>query len=533
MANACAESDDVNPKVIRPSATRDFLHGQASSGIVLMAAAVIALIIANSPMGPQYDELLHAYVGPLSVGHWINDGLMTVFFLLVGLEIKREILDGQLSTWPRRVLPGIAAAGGMLAPALIYLAVNRGPTASGWAIPAATDIAFALGVIALLGKRVPASLRVFLAALAIIDDLGAVAIIAVFYTTGLSLLDLGGAAVACGALVLLNRAGVRQLSPYLIVGLVLWAFVLRSGVHATLAGVMLALAIPMERTPGRPDADCRSPLHRLEHALHLPVGFFILPIFGLANAAVPILGLPAEAFFSPVTLGVAFGLLVGKVVGVFGCTALAVRLGLADMPAQASVLQLLGVALLCGIGFTMSIFITLLAFPNSLLFQSEAKLGVLAGSLMAGLPQNSRRLRYLIGRVPLRDWPKFVNRRDHRSLCKGLGHDRSGWVAGFALLRRARDEDHWYRTKALMDLGDRSRACALQQPYVRRDQVRSVRCGGGHCGILRGSNLERSCTLGREDVLNGHRDQRLILDNQNVTHQNASSGTPSTPPTHC
>jgi NhaA family Na+:H+ antiporter len=276
----------------RPSAIRRFLEAQSSAGIMLMAAAVVALLIANSPMGPGYGEMLHTYVGPLSLEHWINDGMMAVFFLLVGLEIKREVLDGQLSTWSRRILPGIAAAGGMIVPALIYLAFNRGPTAAGWAIPAATDIAFALGVIALLGNRVPASLRVFLAALAIIDDLGAVLIIAMFYTADLSLPDLAGAGVAVAVLITLNRFGVRRLSLYLLVGLVLWVLVLRSGIHATLAGVMLAFTIPMESTPSRSDADCVSPLHRLEHALHLPVGFFIVPIFGLANAAVPVLGLP-------------------------------------------------------------------------------------------------------------------------------------------------------------------------------------------------------------------------------------------------
>lgn len=369
----------------RPSAIRQFLNAQSSAGLVLMGAAVAALVIANSPLAPAYDALLHAYVGPLSFAHWINDGLMAVFFLLVGLEIKREMLDGQLSTWPRRVLPGVAAAGGMLVPAAIYLALNPGPTAVGWAIPAATDIAFALGVIALLGSRVPASLRVFLAALAIIDDLGAVVIIAFFYTADLSILDLLGAGLAVLILVGLNRTGVRRLLPYLSVGVVLWVLVLRSGVHATLAGVMLALTIPMECTPGRKDATATSPLHRLEHALHLPVGLLIVPVFGLANAAVPILGLPGEALFAPVTIGVALGLLVGKIVGVFGFAIIAVRLGLADMPAHAGRLQLLGVAMLCGIGFTMSIFITLLAFPGDPLLQAEAKVGVLAGSFVAGV----------------------------------------------------------------------------------------------------------------------------------------------------
>ncbi|VVS96342.1 sodium-proton antiporter [Sphingomonas aurantiaca] len=370
---------------VQPSAIRRFLESQSSAGLVLMGAAVLALMVANSPLGPNYETILHAYVGPLSVGHWINDALMAVFFLFVGLEIKREMLDGQLSTWSRRILPGIAAAGGMIVPALVYLVFNRGPTAAGWAIPAATDIAFALGVIALLGNRVPASLRVFLAALAIIDDLGAVMIIAVFYTAKLSIPDLAGAAVALMVLIGLNRFGVLRLTPYLLVGAILWVLVFRSGIHATLAGVVLAFTIPMQCTPGRPDNDSDSPLHRLEHALNLPVGFLVVPIFGLANAGVPVLTLPAEALVAPVTLGVALGLLIGKITGVFGFSMLAVRLGLADMPAHAGKRQLLGVALLCGIGFTMSIFITLLAFPGSQLLQAEAKLGVLAGSFLSGL----------------------------------------------------------------------------------------------------------------------------------------------------
>ena len=302
---------------LHPSAIRRFLAAQSSAGIVLMGAAVAALLIANSPLGPGYARMLHVSIGPLSIGHWINDGFMTVFFLLVGLEIKREMLDGQLSTWPRRILPGIAAAGGMVVPALIYLHFNQGATAAGWAIPAATDIAFALGVIAL------------------------------FYTAVVSLPALAGAVVAIGALAIMNQTGIRRLSPYLVVGMILWLLVLWSGVHATLTGVMLALTIPMDRTPGRADADCRSPLHRLEEALHRPVAFVILPIFGLANAAVPILELPAGAFVAPVTLG--------------------------------------GVALLCGVGFTMSLLITLLAFPGTPLLESEAKVGVLAGSLISGL----------------------------------------------------------------------------------------------------------------------------------------------------
>lgn len=387
-----------------PSALRLFLEGQSSAGLVLMAMAALALVIANSPLGPGYEALLHTYIGPLSLGHWINDGLMAVFFLLVGLEIKREVLDGQLSTWSRRALPGIAAAGGMAVPALVYLAFNPGPAAQGWAIPAATDIAFALGVISLLGKRVPASLRIFLTALAIIDDLGAVIIIALFYTAGLSLPDLAGAVLVVTVLAAMNRFGVRSLTPYLLLGLVLWVLVLRSGVHATLAGVILAFMIPLQGTPGRPDEERSSPLHRLEHALHKPVGFLVVPIFGLANAGVPFLGLPSEAFTAPVTLGVGLGLLVGKLVGVMGFSMLAIRLGLADMPAHAGRLQLTGTALLCGIGFTMSLFITLLAFPGDPLLQAQAKIGILAGSLVSGL------LGYALLRVAPQDRPGTPSR---------------------------------------------------------------------------------------------------------------------------
>ncbi|MGF7153198.1 Na+/H+ antiporter NhaA [Novosphingobium gossypii] len=368
-----------------PSALRRFLHGQASAGIVLMATAAVALALANSPLLHAYEAVLHIHMGPLSLAHWVNDGLMAIFFLLVGLEIKREMLDGELSTWSRRVLPGIAALGGMAVPALVFVAFNRGATINGWAIPAATDIAFALGVISLLGQRVPGSLRIFLAALAIIDDLGAVVIIALFYTAGISVPHLAGAAAVVAALVALNRFGVRSLTPYLLLGSVLWVLVLRSGIHATLAGVVLALTIPMDTTPAQSDRDAVSPLHRLEKALHVPVGFLVVPLFALANAGVPFLSLPAEALAAPVTLGVALGLLLGKPVGVFGFSALAVRFGLADMPAHAGRLQMLGVALLCGIGFTMSLFIALLAFPDAPMLQSEAKIGILAGSLLSGV----------------------------------------------------------------------------------------------------------------------------------------------------
>ncbi|MCK8785004.1 Na+/H+ antiporter NhaA [Roseomonas sp. NAR14] len=369
------------------SPLRAFLDNEASGGLVLMGAAALALLVANSPLADLYEHALHAKLGPLSVEHWINDGLMALFFLLVGLEIKREMLDGQLSTWPRRVLPGIAAAGGMLVPALIFAAFNAGSAATlrGWAIPTATDIAFALGVLSLLGPRVPASLKVFLAALAIIDDLGAVVIIALFYTAEISVPDLGAAAVLFGLLVGLNRLGVRRLWPYLLLGAVLWFFTLRSGVHATVAGVLTALAVPIRTTPGAPDRVEGSPLHELEHALHLPVAFLIVPLFGLANAGVYLGGLTADKLAEPLTLGIALGLLLGKLGGVFGSAALLIRLGLADLPAGASWLQLLGVSLLCGIGFTMSLFVATLSFEEVPRLLGEAKLGILLGSLAAGL----------------------------------------------------------------------------------------------------------------------------------------------------
>lgn len=366
---------------------RAFLDSEAAGGIILMVAAALALVIANSPLAPAYFGVLKAYVGPLSVSHWINDALMAVFFLLVGLEIKREFLDGQLSTWPRRMLPGIGALGGMAVPALIYVFVNRGDPAvlRGWAIPTATDIAFALGVLSLLGRRVPASLKVFLTALAIIDDLGAVVIIALFYTGNLALDYLMGAGGVAVALVMLNRFGVLRLWPYLILGALLWYFVLRSGVHATIAGVVLALTIPLVCAPGIAHDIEASPLHRLEHALHKPVAFFIVPIFGFANAGVALGGVGFATLAQPLTFGIAAGLVLGKLLGVFGSAWLAIRAGLADAPANARTAHLLGVALLCGIGFTMSLFIGLLAFPDSPDLQDRVKIGILAGSLVAAV----------------------------------------------------------------------------------------------------------------------------------------------------
>ena len=370
----------------RGSAFRDFLESEASGGLVLMAVAVLALIVANSPLSDGYFAVLKTYVFGLSVGHWINDALMALFFLFVGLEIKREMIDGQLSTWPRRALPGIAALGGMIAPALIFVAFNRADPATlrGWAIASATDIAFALGVLSLLGPRVPVSLKVFLSALAILDDLGAVLIIAVFYTSGLSPVMLTLSAVTVGLLFTLNRLGVRHLAPYLLLGIVLWIFVFKSGLHATLAGVALALTIPIEPSPGHVEPH-DSPLHRLEHALQKPVAFLIVPIFGFANAGVSFAGVGLSAVLDPVPIGVAFGLFFGKQLGVFGFAWASIKAGLADRPAHSSWTELYGVSVLCGIGFTMSLFIGLLAYSNSVLLQDETKIGVLSGSLLSGV----------------------------------------------------------------------------------------------------------------------------------------------------
>ncbi len=362
-----------------------FLKSEAAGGVLLMISAALALIIANSPVVPLYFATLGSYVAGLSILHWINDALMAVFFLLVGLEIKRELLEGQLSTWSRRALPGIAALGGMVVPALIFLALTRGdPVAMrGWAIPAATDIAFALGVLALLGSRVPVSLKIFLTALAILDDLGAVIIIALFYTKGLSLPMLGLAGACIVGLIVLNRLHVTKLWAYLGLGALLWFFVLKSGVHATLAGVALALTIPIGDGSDSDEPE-HSPLHTLEHWLHPYVAFLIVPIFGFANAGVSFTGMTPASALAPVPLGIALGLFLGKQIGVFGFSWLAIRAGLAAMPAQANTLQLYGVALLCGIGFTMSLFIGALAFDSPELGKAT-KIGVLLGSIASAV----------------------------------------------------------------------------------------------------------------------------------------------------
>ncbi|WP_428313477.1 Na+/H+ antiporter NhaA [Hydrocarboniphaga sp.] len=351
-----------------------------------MVTAALALVVANSALSDAYFEIQHLNVAGLSVLHWINDALMALFFLLVGLEIKREVLDGQLSTWPLRVLPGVAALGGMVVPALIYVSFSQGnaEVLRGWAVPMATDIAFALGVLTLLGSRVPASLKIFLTALAIIDDLGAVIVIAVFYTSDLSLGYLGLAALTIVALVAINLRGVRWLPVYLTLGALLWFFVLKSGIHATLAGVALALTIPLRRSANDAKSDT-PPLLRLEHALHPWITFAIVPIFGFANAGVALTGMTVSDLLEPVPLGITAGLFIGKQIGVFGFCWAAIRSGTARLPAGAGWLQLYGVALLCGIGFTMSLFIGALGFASSPHLADGTKVGVLAGSILSAL----------------------------------------------------------------------------------------------------------------------------------------------------
>ena len=375
------------------SALRAFLRSEAVGGIILMGAACAAMLISNSDFAPAYFHWLHGVtgpelspmIGPMTVHLWINDGLMALFFLLVGLEIKRELVDGHLSTWADRRLPILSAVAGMVVPASIYLMVVGGgqDLVRGWAIPAATDIAFALGVLALLGSRAPTSLKLFLTTVAIVDDMGAVAIIAVFYTAKLSLVSLFAAAVIWGTMMALNRMKVVALWPYLILSAVLWYAVLLSGVHATIAGVMAAFAIPLRRTIAMPDAQ-DSTLHRLEHLLAKPVAFIILPLFGFANAGVPVTGIGLADLAAPLPLGVALGLFVGKQLGIFASVWACAKFKIAARPKDASWGQVYGVALLCGIGFTMSLFIGGLAFPHAPM-NDAIKIGVLMGSLASAV----------------------------------------------------------------------------------------------------------------------------------------------------
>jgi NhaA family Na+:H+ antiporter len=367
------------------------LRSEAAGGLLLMGAALLAMIAANLPGPHLYHDLLHRPVGPtlsdrlgpMTPHLWINDGLMALFFLLVGLELKREFLEGRLSRWSERTLPAVAAAAGMAAPALVYLLVAGSDPMlrGGWAIPAATDIAFALGVLALLGDRVPPSLKLFLMSVAIVDDLGAVAIIALFYTASIDLPAILAAAGLFGAMHLLRRRGVDRLAPYLLLAALLWYAVLLSGVHATIAGVLAATAIPL-RSRG---AGASAPLHRLEHALAPLVGLLIVPLFGFANAGVSLAGIGLAAVIAPLPLGVAAGLFLGKQLGILGALRLGTRWRLFASPAGASPMQTYGVILLCGIGFTMSLFIGALAFPATPRLVEDAKIGILLGSTLSAL----------------------------------------------------------------------------------------------------------------------------------------------------
>jgi len=368
---------------------KDFLQQESTGGLLIITAAILAMGVENSPLKFLYDALLETPLGiqlgafiihkPLLL--WINDGLMAVFFFLIGLEIKREFIEGELSDPTRIILPAIAAIGGMAVPALIYIAMNQGDAGAlaGWAIPTATDIAFALGVLSLFGNRLPHSLKLFLLTLAILDDLGAIIIIAVFYSGDLSLLSLGVAATAIGVLLLLNLGGVTRIAPYILVGMVLWVSVLKSGVHATLAGVLLALFIPL-----RDNKTGESPLQSLEHTLHPYVVLLILPLFAFANTGINLSGLTLASLLHPVPLGIALALVIGKQAGVFGLSWLAIRLRISKLPTGSSWLELYGVAALCGIGFTMSLFISGLAAEQiGLGGMADDRLGILLGSLVS------------------------------------------------------------------------------------------------------------------------------------------------------
>ncbi|HLT86667.1 MAG TPA: Na+/H+ antiporter NhaA [Sphingobacterium sp.] len=367
---------------------KNFTDSPTSGGIILFICVLISLAIANSPLGDAFENILNTPLGfetasvhlRYTTALWINDGLMAIFFLLVGLEIKRELVSGELSTPRQALLPILCAFGGAIVPAGIYFAVNQGTeTVSGWGIPMATDIAFALAVIAMLGKRVPASLKIFLAALAIVDDLIAILVIAIFYSAELHTIYLGYAVAILVLLFIFNRLGVRSLAFYLIPGLFIWYFVHHSGIHATIAGVLTAMTIPLATKGGQ-----EPPLLKLEHALTTPVNFLIVPLFALANTAIRFEEGMLEGLISPLGIGIIVGLMLGKPVGVYLMTKLAILLRIGSMPQGASWPQIIGVGLLAGIGFTMSIFIALLSFSDDLLI-AEAKFSILVASLFSGL----------------------------------------------------------------------------------------------------------------------------------------------------
>jgi Na+:H+ antiporter, NhaA family len=369
------------------SALTRFINHEVTAGLVLVIAAAAALLYTNVGYAESYDYFLElpvsVQIGPIGLNktsvHWVNDGLMAIFFFLVGLEIKREVLQGSLSSREQIILPAMAALGGMAVPALIYAYFNWGTSSiGGWAIPAATDIAFALGALALVGARVPVSLKVFLLALATLDDLGAIVIIAIFYASDLSLVGLGLAGVAFAGLVILNRLRIDRTAPYLFFGLAMWVFVLESGVHATLSGVALAMTIPLLRS------DDSSFIHALEEGLHPYVKFVILPLFAFANAGIPLNGLSLDSLTAPIPLGIATGLVFGKPIGILLAAAACTTLGLSRLPERTTWIQMVGVGCLAGIGFTMSLFIGTLAFGSPVEIDA-VRVGVIAGSIIATL----------------------------------------------------------------------------------------------------------------------------------------------------
>ena len=371
------------------SRIQEFIKLETSGGVVLMIAAIFAMIIANTPLSANYDLILGTYI-KVGIGNfeiakpailWINDGLMAIFFFLVGLEIKREVLAGELSSFDKAILPIMAAIGGMAVPGIIFAIINWGTpeNLNGWAIPTATDIAFALGILALIGSRVPISLKIFLLAIAIIDDLGAIVIIAIFYTSELSLSALSFSVIGFAAAVALNRMGVQRTAPYLLVGIVMWVFVLKSGVHATLAGVLIAFTIPL-KTKNEDEAL----LYKMEHGLHPWVAFLILPVFAFANAGVNFTGIGIDDLLQPLTLGIAVGLFLGKQIGVFLATWIGVKSGIARLPENVSWKHVYGVACLTGVGFTMSLFIGSLAFTTADVMNA-VRLGVVLGSVLSGI----------------------------------------------------------------------------------------------------------------------------------------------------
>lgn len=377
--------NDKSKKTIT-GALREFLRLESAGGLILVSAAILAVILANSPAADLYQKILDLKLTvtienfgvskPLFL--WINDGLMAVFFLLVGLELKREVVNGELSKPEQIVLPALAALGGLVIPAAIYWMINRNNPEgiNGWAVPTATDIAFALAILSLLGSRVPSSIKVFLTTIAIFDDLAAIIIIAVFYSADLSTAALAAAAAGIVVLFVLNRMGMQSLAAYLITGIFIWLFVLKSGVHATLAGIIVAAFIPLKV------GDKTSPAHHLEHILHPWVAYAVLPIFAFANAGVSFGGISGDIVFGTVSTGIVLGLFFGKQVGVFGMTALVIGTGMAKKPKDSTWAMLYGVALLCGVGFTMSLFIGGLAFEHGGFSQSAAlKIGVISGSV--------------------------------------------------------------------------------------------------------------------------------------------------------